>query len=228
MISLVLPYWDRQVAASAALCRMADLYAGFGLEVIVVDDGTPKPFVAPSGLPLDVKVIRLPAKAVPKNPCVSFNVGVRHASHSFIGLSNVETWHRDAVLPVLLDEVRAGGSKTYALAAAWHREGENWHCHSSIALREACGVPMPAGSHFHFMSLLHRSLWEAAGGFDGEYRDGAGYEDADFVLRLARAGARFVMRDDVVVEHVRAGARAKWTAEMFARNRALFARKWKP
>lgn len=226
MISLVLPYWDRQQATDAALLRLAELYSGTGLEVIVVDDGSPVPFVAPCGLPLDVKVVRLPTKSAPKNPCVPINVGVLHASRDFIALSNPETRHRDRVLPELLSEAMRGGRCTYALAAAWHPEGGNWHCHGSAPLREAEGIAFPRGSHLHFMSLMHRDLWEAAGGFDESYRDGAGYEDADFVLHLASAGARFVLRDDVVVEHVRAGARAKWTAEMFARNRALFRRKW--
>ena len=77
------------------------------------------------------------------------------------------------------------------------------------------------------MAMMHRSLWDAAGGFDEEYRRGAGYDDPDFVLRLHRAGAKFLIRDDLVVEHVRQGAHAAWAPGMYVRNREIFMRKWK-
>jgi GT2 family glycosyltransferase len=88
------------------------------------------------------------------------------------------------------------------------------------------GVPLPRGAHYHFMTMLHRSLWDAAGGIDEDYREGTGYDDPDFVLRLARAGAKFVLRDDLVVEHIRGGAHAKWTDDQFERNRKVFISKW--
>jgi GT2 family glycosyltransferase len=76
------------------------------------------------------------------------------------------------------------------------------------------------------MSMMHRSLWDKCGGLDEQYREGCGYDDPDFVMRLNRAGAKFVIRDDLVVEHVRAGARAQWPREGYVRNRALFMQKW--
>jgi GT2 family glycosyltransferase len=86
---------------------------------------------------------------------------------------------------------------------------------------------LPPGSDYHFMAMMHRSLWKAAGGFDEDYRQGAGYDDPDFVLRLHRAGAKFCIRDDLVVEHTRSCAHARWTPEQYARNRALFFSKWR-
>jgi glycosyltransferase involved in cell wall biosynthesis len=60
VISLILPYWNRQEATDAALCRMSELYIDLDLEVIVVDDGSPKPYIEPTLLPLDIQVVRLP------------------------------------------------------------------------------------------------------------------------------------------------------------------------
>lgn len=228
MISLVLPYWQRKAAADAALERIGALYRGLDLEVIVVDDGSPEPYVPPKGLGVPVSVARLPAKTGPKNACVPFNVGAGLAQGDYIALSNVETLHRFPVLDELREEIQRGGPGTYAIAACWAPESGCWHAHSSIAAPFATDTQkrMPAGSHYHFLSMLGRGLWSAAGGFDEDYRAGAGYDDNDLLMRLYVSGARFVIRDDLVVDHPRAGARAAWTPEMFARNKALFLSKW--
>lgn len=227
MLSLVLPYWNRQQATLRALDRLATLYAGLDLEVIVVDDGSPERFRAPS-LPLRLRVIRMPDKAEPRNPCVPFNVGVAASEGEFIAISNAEILHRAPVLEQLLEEVRVGGAMTYATAACWDPEVCRWHAHSTRQplLADRTEIMMPAGSQYHFLGVMSRELWTLCGGFDEEYRDGAGYDDNDLLMRLGIIGARFVLRDDLVVEHPRAGARAAWTAPMYARNRELFVQKW--
>ena len=225
-LSLVMPYWDRRAAADASLASMAAHYAGLDMEIVIVDDGSREPYHALPGLPWPVTVLRMPLKDGPLNPCTPFNVGVHAARGEVIGLTNPENLHLAPVLPGLLEELERGGPDTYALAACWHVEGKNWHAHSSIAGRAVEGIAMPAGSHYHFLGLMHRELWTRCGGFDVDYRDGAGYDDPDLVLSLARAGARFVIRDDLVVHHVRTGARAAWRAEQWERNRRLFVSKW--
>lgn len=227
MISLILPYWDRQQATLRALDCLATHYAGLDLEVIVVDDGSPAPFRAPS-LPLNLRVIRMPDKDAPRNPCVPFNVGVAAAEGDYIAISNAEILHRAPVLQQLLDEAMRGGPMTYATAACWDAEKCRWHAHSTRQplLADRTEILMPAGSQYHFLGVMSRALWDLAGGFDEEFRDGAGYDDNDLLMQLGRAGARFVLRDDLVVEHPRVGARAAWTAPMYARNRELFVQKW--
>lgn len=224
MLSLVMPYWRRRAATDAALAAMAAHYRDLDMEIVIVDDGSPEPYHAPAGLPWPVKVVRLPEKAGPLNPCVPFNLGVTFAQGDVIALSNPENLHIRPVLPALLDELERGGPDAYVMAGC--RCGETWHAHRSVSGIEVCGVRMPEGSVYHFLALMHRGLWERCGGFDEDYRDGAGYDDPDLLLRLARAGARFVLRDDLVVEHVRAGARAKWRPEQWERNRGVFQSKW--
>lgn len=225
MISLILPYWQRQAATDAALARMAALYFDIDLEVIVVDDGSPVPYIRREGYPFAVRSVRLPVKSGPLNPCVPINVGAAVARGDILAISNPEIMHRTAVLPAMRDELERLGVLGYVLAACWSPEQKRWHCHSTIA-GPRFGIDLPAGSGFHFLAMLHRSLWEEAGGFDIAYRKGAGYDDPDFVMRLERAGARFVIRDDLVVEHPRGGARSAWTPAQFERNRQLFISKW--
>lgn len=222
MISLVLPYWQRQAAADAALRSLAACYAGLDLEVIVVDDGSPQPYVAPLGLPFEVRVRYLPKKAGPLNPCTPLNAGAAAARGEYIAFSCAEILHSSLALPTMLGELTVRGRKCYVTAAC--RSEGKWHAHTSLLPVEIEGQPMPAG--YHFLAMMHRELWLASGGFDADYRAGAGYEDADFLLRVQRAGAKFVMRDDIVVEHPRTGVRAAWTREMHERNRLVFRAKW--
>ncbi len=223
MLSLVMPYWERQAAADASLDAMARLYAGLDMEIVLVDDGSPVPYVPPSGLPWPLRVIRLPRKPGPLCPCAPFNRGVAEARGEVIGITNPENLHTRPVLQEMLAEL-AGRPKAYVMAGC--RLGKTWHAHRTVAGAVVCGVPMPRNGVFHFLTMMHRGLWDAVGGFDEDYRDGAGYEDPDLLLRLQRAGAEFVLRDDLVVEHVRDGARAKWRPEQWARNKKLFERKW--
>lgn len=226
MISVVLPYWNRLAATKDALAAMAALYADMDLEIIVVDDGSAETFSLTGSYPWPVRVIRLPAKDVAKNPCVPINAGVRHARGDVLVISNPEILHTRPVFPEMLCELERLGERGYVLAAAWCDDEEKWHCHSSISGIKHFGVQHPKGSGLHFCAMLHRAHFERVGGFDEDYRNGAGFDDNDFVMRLGKAGTKFLIRDDLVVKHPKAGARTKWTDGAFERNAALFCRKW--
>lgn len=227
-ISLIWPYWERQAVANESVSLLATHYADLDFELVVVDDGNMIPYAAPPA-PFPIVVVRLPVKTRPLNPGLPFNRGVAAATGDVLAFSGPDILHRVPVLPQMLAELCDDEMK-YVLAACWHAERKVWHCHSTRNRPDNgdVGSMLPPGADYHFMAMLHRSLWTASGGFDEEYREGAGYDDPDFVLRLHRAGAKFLIRDDLIVEHVREGARTAWTPEMYQRNRELFFKKWKP
>lgn len=228
MISLILPYWQRQEATERALRLMSHHYGRLALEVIVVDDGSEDAFEPPDGLAFPLRVIRLPVKDGPLNPCVPINVGASAAIGELIALSSPEMLHVNPVLPQMAMEIAKGGPLTYVMAAVWNPEKGRWHCHSSRTRTDQgdVGSWLPPGADYHFMSMMTRYLWDATDGFDPDYRWGAGYDDPDFVMRLHRAGAKFVHRDDLIVHHPRTGAKSPWAPQMFERNRKLFMHKW--
>lgn len=227
-ISLILPYWDRKQATDDSLALMAAQYAGLDLEVIIVDDGTPAPYAPPDDLGLDIRVIRLPRKIVPKNPCTPINAGVAASHGDLVAISNPEIMHVNAVLGAMAAECEAIGPYAYVLAGCWCPDEKRWHCHTSRKFNKSndAGALMPDGVGYHFLGMMHRELWDKAGGFDEDYREGAGYDDPDFVLRMLRAGAKFKIRDDLVVHHPHNEPRTRWPAGGFERNRELFFRKW--
>lgn len=220
-ISLILPYWQRQEAADKALESLRMSYADMTdeLEIIVVDDGNAVPFRWDG--PLNVRVISLPQKDGPKCPATPINAGVQAATGEVIVLSCVEILHGSPVLGEMLAQLEALGEDGYVLASVWCPEEAKWHCHSTVKVPQN-----PAGTGLHFCAMLKKSLFERAGGFDEAYREGAGYEDNDWINRLLSVGAKFCIRDDLVVTHPKTGARSAWKPEQFARNEAIFRSKW--
>lgn len=224
MISVIMPYWKRPDATYKALALYAKHYSDLDMEVILVDDGS-HDFTHP-GYPW-LNVVQLPKKELPKNPCVPINKGVQYASGDVLVITNPEILHESPVLPQMLEQLRAMGDNGYVLAATWYDRDGRWHCHSHITAdgyHES--TKQPKGSGYHFCAMLNRSLWDRAGGFDEEYREGEGYDDPDFVWRVHRAGGQFLIRDDLVVVHTRDGASTNWPAGGLDRNKAMFMRKW--
>lgn len=219
MISLLLPYWDRQDAADKALNSIAKCYAGLDFEIIVVDDGNRVPFRVPE-LVLNVRVVTLPRKGEPKSPATCWNAAAKAAIGDILVLSCIEILHDKPILAQLAEAV--DGPDTYALAAAWCPESQSWHTHSTLIVPD-----FNKGVGIGFCAALHKELYWRAGGFDEDYRDGAGYEDRDWIHRLLRVGAKFVMRDDLVVIHPKTGAYIAWGKEKFDRNFDLYRSKWK-
>lgn len=219
-LSLILPYWDRQKAADKAFELLAKHYSELDLEIIVIDDGNAIPFKKPD-VPLNIKVITLPLKHIPKCPATVWNEGVKAASGEIVILSCVEVLHETSVIPALIEELERLGKEGYTLAAAWCPEYDAWHCHSSIKTPRN-----PWGTGLSFLGAMYKELYWKAGGFSEEFREGAGYEDNDFINKMLVAGARFKMCDDLVVIHPKSDASIAWPDGSFQRNEEIFYNKW--
>jgi len=229
VISIVMPFWQRQGALDRTIISYIEHYRELELDLVVVDDGSPnRAELQPERLPRkwSARVLRLPAKTGPLNPCVPLNRGVEFARGDVIVITNPEVVHRTPVLEAMREQLEELGSSGYVLAAAWCPERGEWHCHSSCRSARDQGVPQPAGSGLHFCAMLRRELFDRAGGFDEDYRAGRAFEDNDWVMRLYVAGARFCLRDDLVVHHHKDGATTKWTPGQHARNRERYFEKW--
>lgn len=219
-LSLILPYWDRQEAANKAFELLAQQYSELDLEIIVIDDGNVIPFKKPD-LPLDIKVITMPLKTIPMCPATVWNKGVEAATGEIVILSCVEVLHDKPVLQEMFLRLKALGEKGYILASAWCPEEGAWHCHSTVKTPRN-----PWGTGIAFCGMMYKKLYNEAGGFGEEYRDGAGYEDNDFINRLLAVGAKFKICDDLVVIHPKSGASIQWPAGSFQRNEGIFYKTW--
>jgi glycosyltransferase involved in cell wall biosynthesis len=215
MISLCMPYYSRQEALDRSLRSLRVHYPALEFEIVICDDGSPVTVYAPG-----CWVVRLPRKGHALNPCVPMNRAVADARGDILVLTGPEIEHRAPVLGAMVADL---GPNDYVIAACRDTAGP-WLCASSVRGGEDGRGAMPAGSGFHFCAMLHRALFERAGGFDEDYREGQAFDDNDWLFRLERAGARFRLRDDLVVWHHRVPC--AWPVGGHERNRRLFDAKW--
>jgi hypothetical protein len=212
-ITVAVPYWNRQPALDRLFADLALHYADLPLEISVCDDGSDPPAVVPDG----VILTRLPAKRKPLNPCVPINRAVAASTGDIIVLTNPEVEHRESVLPHMLamlngplDYVTARCMDTDGMLLAG--DGVDYTTHGRL--------PVPPGAHFHFLAMFRRTLWDAAGGFDEDYRYVQASDDNDFLFRVWKAGAVF-KHCPIPVYHRRSGIR--WN---MPHGRSLFFQKW--
>jgi glycosyltransferase involved in cell wall biosynthesis len=227
MISVVMPYWQRQAILSNSLATYRSLYSGEDIEIIIVDDGSPEPAEVKGEFPWPVKVIRLAAKRIALNPCIPFNLGVAASSGEFVVLTNPEVIHRGTILDAMARELTSIGPRGYVAAACWGVQAEWWYCHSSLmpSVETVHRAKMPEGAGLHFCSMLHRKFYDEIDGFCEEYRNGRGYEDNDLLWKLDAAGAIYKIADHLVTDHQDC-PRSQWPAGGGERNRAIFDNRW--
>ena len=130
IIAVVLPYWQRQAAAIAGLQSVAYWNVNTRMELIVVDDGDPVPFVA-DGIDHAVRIVRLPEKSGAKSACVPINRGVEAALGEVIVLSCPEMLHVMPTFPAMLRALVLGGANAYVSASVWAPESNVWHVHGT-------------------------------------------------------------------------------------------------
>lgn len=217
MISVIIPYWDRQALLTGALEMYERLYPQIHLEIVVVDDG--------NAVPPDVsaspraRVVTLPRKDRPKNPCVPINAGAREARGEFLVLTNAEIRHRDEWVLPSLHSAALEDPAVYAACVVWQGHRKRWLAHPD----HFCGHgPVPQNAILNHCAILHKGLFDHVGGFDRRYREHGGWDDNDFLFRLKRANARFVACREAVVEHQKTNV--SWRG--YGTNQRLFWSLW--
>lgn len=216
MISICVPHWNRPAELERMYREYMVLYSDLDFDFSVCDDGSEPPVPYP---PRGILTV-LPYKDHALNPCVPLNVAVANARGDILVLTGPEIQHPNLVLQEMVCDL---GPDDYVMTACRDIAGQ-WLCGTQVRGGENGRGPMPSSSGFHFCAMLHRSLFDRAGGFDEDYRAGQAFEDNDWLYRLERAGARFHMRDDLVVWHRRISC--AWPAGGHERNRLLFESKW--
>lgn len=212
MISVCMPYWQRQGELDRSLAAYRRLYKG--IEISVCDDGSPEPVDAPGCV-----VTRLPAKTIGLNACVPMNAAVRASSGDVVVLTNPEIEHREDVLAGMLALLEHADD--YVTVSCRDVDG-TWLAGPEVDYSKHGRLPVPPGSHFHFCAMLTRELFDRVGGFDEDYRFGRACEDNDWLWSLEDAGARFRLAPGVVW-HYRTPHRYEGTQ---ASNKARLVAKW--
>ena len=228
VISICTPYWDRQPELNRMFDMYACLYPDLPLEFSVCDDGSPVPAYVPlDWFPMEPWVsycvlTRLSKKDGPLNPCTPINHAVATSIGDVIVLTTPEMEHQGPILKEMLSLLQ--DDMDYVSARCIHTPGDIWLTGPESDRNPLRGrLPSPPGGCFQFLTMLRRSLWEKAGGFDEDYRHGQACDDNDWLWRLYEVGAQFKVTTGVAVHSRPNNKRLAWG---IPHNRELFDRKW--
>ncbi len=225
MISIIMPYFERQAALDRALRVYTQLYPYDDIEISLCDDGSGVLLQRNVDVRFPFLVRRMKKKLGALNPCIPINRAVEQSTGDLILLTSPEIVHRTPILEAMRSRIL--DSKDYVIAACWDVEQEKWLSHSTMQGKGNGRMPFPKGTGFHFCVMFTRELWELAGGFDEGYRKGQGCDDNDWLWRVENVGARFIMLDECVVDHYKdGGARCRWPPGGLKRNKQLLTHKW--
>jgi hypothetical protein len=206
-VSIAIPYFERAECLDMGLAALHRYYGDAdGFEINLVDDGS----IHEPALPVVEKYRAIgfnirheylgPPKSYGLTPTVPMSIAVSMASNDVIVMTNPEALHRGPILYHMLASLREVGPMGVISAAAFCPADGRWHNHGKL---EAHG--------FHHCNMLHRSLFGKVGGMAQVYRwQTFAYDDTDFVQRLLAAGAKYVFRDDLVIEHLRNHRHIDW------------------
>jgi glycosyltransferase involved in cell wall biosynthesis len=213
MISICMPYYDRQERLNDALLKYDEIYKDFDLEIVIVDDGSPEPIEVETSFPHTI--LTLP-KTGPLNPCVPINLAVAQAGGSRVLLTSPEVIHRTDVLSQMIAEWDT--NLDYVSASVF--DHERGYLTGDAPRQKGSRAPYPEGAEFPHCALFSKELFIAAGGYDPDYRRGRAFNDNDFLWRFHYAGARFKTVTGIVY-HVH--EKTRWELPS---NEPLFRKKW--
>lgn len=207
MISVCMPVYNRQELLDGALEMYERLYWQWNIEISVCDDRSDPP-VQDFETRFKSVLSRIDGEPGWKAPTRSINMAVNQSSGNIIVLTNAEIRHpSDAVLEKMRDNFNDW--RDYVCCKVRQFEGQE--IHPELA---------PEGSEVNHCVMFSRKLWEETRGFDDRYREGALYEDIDFLYRARAAGARFRTIDETVI-HIRTKNQRK-----IGRNHDIFTQTW--
>lgn len=210
MISIVIPYYNRRQLLINTL-RSIDYFSGdIPLEVIIVDDGGTGDIDDTIDMfqKLNIRIFVSREKYSPwRSPATAYNVGFNQVRGDIVLLNSSDCLHAGDILGFVRDNMQPktyfsfatlaampelteyfsvvqwdettifNATKMYAFQNGW------WRCHSTNRIL----IP--------FCAAINREDLEAISGYDERFTLGIGYDDCDFIDRVANLGVNMLLLD---------------------------------
>lgn len=220
MISIVMPYFNRRQLLLRTLSGFKSYKEDF--EVVIVDDASTYPIGdIPGMFPFDIKLIRIEQKDKKHvNPCIGFNIGIRHSTGDKVILQNPECAHVGDVLGYINKNLGENDYMSFACYSLGPRESKlvtensaidldilvkslphrsadkvggnnSWYNHSVIRPRA-----------YHFVSAITRNALYDINGFDERFATGSGWDDDDLIRRIRIKGMDVKIVDEPYSVHL--------------------------
>lgn len=187
-VSIIIPVYQRQPVCEAAIAS-ALAQTGVAFEIIVVDDGSPDPFVLPAAMAAEprIRLVRLERNA---GAAAARNRGIREAKSPWIALlDSDDVWLPGKLAAQLAFAEQAAGDHPLIgimtgfaqIEMATGASRDRMPIESSDPIDFASACWFGPGS----TALIARAAFDRVGLFDQELER---LEDLDWFLRLALAG----------------------------------------
>lgn len=165
------------------------------LEVLVIDDGSRRPIVAPSHPTIPVRVIRVSNRGLPS----ARNVGLMNAhGHAFLPL-DADDWLEPTFIEKTLPLLDAGADVVFT---GLQEHGERTGLYMpgcEVGLEKLTVEQERMSNRLFYCSLIRTSLLRDAGGYNG--RMVHGYEDWDLWIDLMQRGAQLASVDELLFNY---------------------------
>lgn len=191
-------------------------------ELIVIDDGSKESerLEDIAKAYSFIKLIRIePKNKWYKNPCVPFNIGIKHATGDIIILQNPECFHVHDILTYVNDNIKSNDFISFSCYAINKQLTDNLQNIKEVELLNwfASLPQQPSGGdptigwynhsklrpvYFHFCAAISKeNLINKLNGFDERYAKGIARDDAELLLRIKRLKLNMVINDNLSVIH---------------------------
>lgn len=182
-VAICMPYYERLERLRQTLSSFEDAgYYDENIGVSIVDDGSiEEPVPKEIADHPNITVSYLPQKNGWKNPCVPLNLSVKQVESKVVLLQSPETYHPESIIPKMKMLLETPQEVVLSQVQVVGQKGMEWYAH-----------PEHRPLKYWFCCMLYRWFYDSIGGFDEGYREGQGFDDDDFVLRLDQAGAEWV------------------------------------
>ncbi len=195
-VAVVVPARVETAADLAGLRACLDALAAQtrpAAEVVVVDDGSPRPI----GVPGPARVVRVPAGG----SYAARNAGIAATDAPVVAFTDADcrptpTWLADALAALDREPDAAAVAGAIEVPVTPRDGAVAWHDALTAFPQESFVARFGFGATANL--VVRRAALEATGGFDGALRSGG---DAEWGARAAAAGHRTVYRGDVRVLH---------------------------
>lgn len=227
-ISIVTAYYNRRDLLINTLQSITKETYTSELEIIIVDDGSNVENnisdVNELFPTLDIRVLEI--KQNFKwwiNPCVPYNKGFRMITGDVVIIQNPECLHLGEIIKTVEENIEENkylvfgcyminnkqtnevklltNSDTYIddiksiitpmnNICVRNPHEESWYQHSKYR-----------NDKLHFCSAMMKSDLDELGGFDERFANGIGYDDREFLIRIARKNMNIISIDDPIVLH---------------------------
>ena len=225
-VSIVVSYFDRWPQFKRSMASWSLSSTVSDTELIVIDDGSPKPISANRIREYyqgPVTLVRVePKDKTYRNPCVPMNMGISRAQGDLILLQNPETLHAGDVLAdsvghtYLPEEFRSYGC--YSVDKNTSEAIQPGDSYQEIQAK--IGPPRDVGhsaaegrenvwfnhsehrpSMLHFATVMTRGLLRTLNGFDEQFSQGLCKDDVEIVHRARMVGCPMSIVDSPFVAH---------------------------